>query len=735
MKSGSRTHLDTCLIAGSHDLMRGTTKFTFFALLTGFLGACVVQTGPGVGGSKRPGRHTGNGGPANPTNTAHTTTPEARAPHGAPEKPEEVAKPAARKSASKVVSPAKKREPLRLSAADVKADAERQKKYEEDEAKASAAVKKKITTLRANLAKKKVSFKIGVTAVSGKPIASITGGKPEKPDAKLQADLINQRAQLKTRNNLILASMQARATPPAKLPRPQDPRANAGDHAVAGTATDPVVGAPQNGSYPSSAFPSVSSSAFSWRDRMTPVKNQQSCGSCWAFASTAVFEGSYSLINNQQVDLSEQFLVNCVPPYSGPSGDNCQGNTQTAVWKYLMQNGDNTEQNLGYTAKMSSCTSSMAGTYKIQSWGYVSPNNPSSPSVDELKAAIVAHGPITVSVNATDAFSNYTGGIFDADEGNDTNHAVVLAGWDDSKGAWHMRNSWSADWGEGGYMWIKYGSNGIGTWASWAEAPPVAKAPSGKSFSDRYVSVLNDSGEAVKLNIVVRPSDTNKWYPADPGSANAIQVTLEPGKRYDVIRPDNKSFAIGNAARFWADSLDGKRHWTAQKDKDAVSGTFPYNANRRQRMTFALGKADAPAPADASDKMLQEGSALRSAGKYSEAHDKYVLFKEQYPSDARVPEAAFWIGWTLYKQKLANEAAWAFYDMINEAPQNHPYIGYAFYFQGLSYALEGYCGYAVRALEVPAYGEVPVPSAWVKAAKDEIDKLNNDDGTICDNWE
>ncbi len=57
----------------------------------------------------------------------------------------------------------------------------------------------------------------------------------------------------------------------------------------------------------------------------------------------------------------------------------------------------------------------------------------------------------------------------------DTNHAVSIIGWDDAfpktkfnadhqpqnDGAWLVRNSWSADWGDGGYFWLSYEDTSI----------------------------------------------------------------------------------------------------------------------------------------------------------------------------------------------------------------------------------------------------------------------------------
>ena len=61
-------------------------------------------------------------------------------------------------------------------------------------------------------------------------------------------------------------------------------------------------------------------SPVDWRSKMNAVRNQGGCGSCWAFAATATFEGRYAIKKGSKVELSEQQMVDCATACHGCGG-------------------------------------------------------------------------------------------------------------------------------------------------------------------------------------------------------------------------------------------------------------------------------------------------------------------------------------------------------------------------------------------------------------------------------
>ncbi|MBN1499506.1 MAG: RICIN domain-containing protein [Spirochaetes bacterium] len=223
-------------------------------------------------------------------------------------------------------------------------------------------------------------------------------------------------------------------------------------------------------SLPDSIKRSADMKSFNWRDagKMTDIKNQKTCGSCWAFASSATYESVYLIRKNVEIDLSEQYLVDCMRTSKYDCGS-CGGGNPALVYTAMLKKSAVPEAVLPYEGVNSKCTETDGSyPYVLKDWGYVSRKKP---AVNEIKKALCKYGPVTASVKVTPLFMAYQGGVFNEDgavaNSEDTNHSIVIVGWDDNKGAFLIKNSWSENWGDNGYMWISYGCNNLGRNATW----------------------------------------------------------------------------------------------------------------------------------------------------------------------------------------------------------------------------------------------------------------------------
>ena len=95
----------------------------------------------------------------------------------------------------------------------------------------------------------------------------------------------------------------------------------------------------------------------------TPVKDQKSCGSCWAFSAVSALE-AFMKINGHNVDrLSEQELVDCSKENFG-----CNGGLMDLAFDYINENnGLHSNEDYPYTAEDGECYSSCCGNKRL-SW-------------------------------------------------------------------------------------------------------------------------------------------------------------------------------------------------------------------------------------------------------------------------------------------------------------------------------------------------------------------------------
>merc|ERR1712241_309859 len=199
-----------------------------------------------------------------------------------------------------------------------------------------------------------------------------------------------------------------------------------------------------------------------WREAgvITDPKNQGSCGSCWAFATTSQIE-SYAAINNVSLTkLSAQEVTTCTPNPSHCGGTGgCRGSVPQLGYNYVQLFGLTTADEYPYW----SGTTGMTGSCKydlerrtplVSITGY---NTIPANDIEATMTHLANVGPLAVAADAS-PWQLYGSGVFSGCSYSSNigiNHAIQMVGYgtDPSKGDyWLVRNSWGSMWGEHGYI-------------------------------------------------------------------------------------------------------------------------------------------------------------------------------------------------------------------------------------------------------------------------------------------
>ena len=283
-------------------------------------------------------------------------------------------------------------------------------------------------------------------------------------------------------------------------------------------------------------------SSFNWCNEVgcTAVRDQGSCGSCWAFATAGLLEAKIRLQDGVSRNLAEQYLLSC-----NTDGWSCSGGWWAHDYHLSkIPSGEPAagavyESDFPYVASKDPpyCNPPHTHHEKIASWQYVGSSGGIA-STSAIKQAIYTYGPVASGICAETLFSAYTGGVFSQGDsctgyGDNVNHAVILVGWDDTQGIWRLRNSWGADWGESGYMRIQYGVANVGYSANYVTyassnptstptrtptrtSTPTPTRPPGTMFPHAYLPHIEQNSKSL-------PTSTPTPTTPSPQSAELLQ--------------------------------------------------------------------------------------------------------------------------------------------------------------------------------------------------------------------
>jgi len=209
---------------------------------------------------------------------------------------------------------------------------------------------------------------------------------------------------------------------------------------------------------------------------VTPVKNQGDCGSCWSFSTTGSTEGAWALAGNTLTaeGLSEQNLMDC----SNTLGNQgCDGGLMSLAFEYIIENkGIDTEESYPYEG-----TTTFDCKYNAKNSGATlsSYTNVTSESESSLQTAATKQ-PVSVAIDAgRPSFQFYSTGVYHDYFCSQTklDHGVLVVGYGVDETShqqyWKVKNSWGADWGQQGYIYMSRNRNNNCGIASMASFPHV----------------------------------------------------------------------------------------------------------------------------------------------------------------------------------------------------------------------------------------------------------------------
>ncbi|XP_033640436.1 cathepsin B-like isoform X2 [Asterias rubens] len=248
-------------------------------------------------------------------------------------------------------------------------------------------------------------------------------------------------------------------------------------------------------------FPDEFDSRDKWSScpSIKEIRDQGSCGSCWAFGAVEAMTDRICIFHGVQFHLSAEDLATCCED----CGNGCNGGFPGAAWQYWKDTGIvtggpyNSSQGCqpykipacdhhvvgkltpckgdDPTPKCAKqCISDYKATYEQDKYfgrsSYSIPQNNSY-----IQSEIMTSGPVEAAFSVYSDFPTYKTGVYKHETGDFLGgHAVKILGWGVESGTdyWLVANSWNSDWGDKGFFKILRGSDECGIESSIVAGTP-----------------------------------------------------------------------------------------------------------------------------------------------------------------------------------------------------------------------------------------------------------------------
>ncbi|MCJ7586618.1 MAG: lectin like domain-containing protein [Candidatus Aminicenantes bacterium] len=225
------------------------------------------------------------------------------------------------------------------------------------------------------------------------------------------------------------------------------------------------------------------------KNKLTPVKDQGTCDSSWAFATYGSLESF--LRPGATRDFSEQNLID----HHGFDSKPCDGGNifmSTAYLARWLGPINETDDRYVYLP-----VDGLTPKKHVQNVIWL-PRRLSSTDNSEIKSAVMKYGAVYVSMKWVDSCYKEINYAYYNEGTNEGGHSVTIVGWDDNfskskfnsapsgNGAFIVRNSWGATWGQSGYFYVSYYDKYFGkeSFNSVFQAEPVTNYKTNYGYDD-----------------------------------------------------------------------------------------------------------------------------------------------------------------------------------------------------------------------------------------------------------
>ncbi len=308
--------------------------------------------------------------------------------------------------------------------------------------------------------------------------------------------------------------------------------------------------------------------------QVSPVRNQQTTGTCWAFTSNEMVESN--LLKKQNISLS--FSSRHIEYYTSRNFTdginqnglnrvvNSGGNFFMSISYYKNNYGPILESAMPFENNMNNLSLSSIQN-KTQAADvnttFILPNGDKG-CTDSVKNAIKSHlmnyGAVGTMINMLrpSIYYNESTASYYYDGTNNVNHAVTIVGWDDNyqvsnfssskqpstPGAWLVKNSYGTSFGKNGYFYISYNDTRVCKTVSGVYDTDF-EFPEKLYTYDKYgyntsIQLTNGSTTAYVATKFTKPANTEYLKEITVGAYNYAVVDL-------YVIPSNKTLTINNA--------------------------------------------------------------------------------------------------------------------------------------------------------------------------------------------